>query len=278
MRRQIGIVAGLWRYPVKSMLGEQLAEMEVTERGGLGDRAYALRETATGRIVSAKKFPAMLTFRATYEEPPSPGRFAPILIKLPDGRKIHTEDAGASEVISAILGHQMKIERCESIGRERAGIDPKTVFADVPVEKVIPGLTAESMPPEFGLAPGTFFDSAPMHVLATGTLRHMAKLMPGSIFDPHRFRPTIFVDTGLTDDRFVEDEWEGKTIAVGAALKIIKPRAALRCVMTTHPQDDLPRDYAILRTAAQHHKANLGVFAQIGTPGQVRLGDLVFIE
>jgi uncharacterized protein YcbX len=128
------------------------------------------------------------------------------------------------------------------------------------------------------LAPGTFFDSAPMHVLASGTLRHMAKLTTGSIFDPRRFRPTIFVDTGLSDDRFVEDEWEAATIAVGADLKIVKPRAALRCVMTTHPQDDLPRDYAILRTAAQHHRANVGVFAQIGAPGTVHLGDPVVIE
>jgi uncharacterized protein YcbX len=118
-----------------------------------------------------------------------------------------------------------------------------------------------------------------MHIVASGTLRHLARITGGkSIFDPRRFRPTIFVDTGLSDDRFVEDEWEGATIRVGEHLTIAQPRAALRCVMTTHPQDDLPRDFAILRTAAQHHRANVGVFAQIGAPGTIRLGDPVLLE
>jgi len=279
MPRQVGIVAALWRYPVKSMLGEQIAELEVTNHGALGDRAWAMRELATGRIVSGKKFAAMFKFRAFYDEPPVAGRFAAVGIHMPDGSMIHAADPGASEMISAALGSRVKLERCESITRERAGIDPKTVFADVPVEQVIPGLTAETMPPDFGLSPGSFFDSAPMHILASGTLRHLAKLTGGaSIFDPRRFRPTIFVDTGLSDDRFVEDEWEGKTIRVGDRLKIVEPRAALRCVMTTHPQDDLPRDFAILRTPAQHHRANVGVFAQIGAPGVIRLGDPVFLE
>ncbi len=278
MPRQVGIVAGLWRYPVKSMLGEQVAEMEISERGAAGDRAYALRELATGRIVSAKKFPAMFGFRAAYEQPPTFAGFAPVAIKLPDGRGIRAEDSDASEAISAALGSKVRIERCDAIGRERAGIDPKTVFADVPVEKVIPGLTADTMPPDFSLARGTFFDSAPMHIVASGTLRHLARLAPGSVFDPRRFRPNIFIDTGLDADRFIEDEWEGGTIAIGDSLKIVKPVAALRCVMTTHPQDDLPRDYAVLRTAAQHHRVNVGLFAQVGAPGTIRLGDPVLIE
>jgi uncharacterized protein YcbX len=271
MKTQIGVVAALFRHPVKSMLGEQLAEMNVTERGASGDRAYALREIATGQIISAKKFPAMFSFRASWDS-------ESVVIRLPDGRLIHAEDADASEVISAALGRKVKIERSGTNPKERAGIDPKTIFADVPVENVIPNLTAETMPAYFGLNPGTFFDSAPMHLIATGTLRHLTKLTGGAIFDPRRFRPTILVDTGLGDDRFIEDAWENATIAVGNDLKIVKPRAALRCVMTTHPQDDLPRDYQILRTAARHHRANVGVFAQIGAPGTVRLGDPVFLE
>jgi len=278
MAREIGIVAGLWRYPVKSMLGEQVAELEITPAGAVGDRAWALREMATRRIVSAKKFPGMYDFRAAYDEPPKPGTFASVAIRLPDGRIIHAHDENASDRISAALGRKVQLERCEAVGRERAGIDPATVFADVPVEDVIQGLTRETMPPEFGLAPGTFFDSAPIHLLASGTLRHLAKLAPGSIFDPRRFRANILVDTGLGARGFVEDEWEGATIAVGESVRIVKARAALRCVMTTHPQDDLPRDYAVLRTAARHHRANVGVFAQIGAVGTVRLGDIVRIE
>src|SRR5437667_8816483 len=102
MKTQIGIVAALFRHPVKSMLGEQLAELEITERGAIGDRAYALREIATGQIVSAKKFAAMFSFRASWDS-------QSVVIRLPDGRLIHADDADASEVISGALGRKVKI-------------------------------------------------------------------------------------------------------------------------------------------------------------------------
>ena len=88
-RRQIGIVKELFRYPVKSMLGERLERLEIGERGVIGDRAWALRECINGKIVSAKKFAQMLDCRATYETPPIDGESAPIKIQLPDGRVLH---------------------------------------------------------------------------------------------------------------------------------------------------------------------------------------------
>jgi uncharacterized protein len=115
-------------------------------------------------------------------------------------------------------------------------------------------------------------------VIATGTLKHLAKLAPGANFDPRRFRASIIVDTGARDDGFIEDEWLGGTLVVGASLRIVNLQPALRCVMTTHPQEDLVRDYQVLRTAAFHHKVNVGVFASIETGGHVRVGDPVCIE
>ncbi|WP_333648899.1 MOSC domain-containing protein, partial [Candidatus Binatus sp.] len=209
---------------------------------------------------------------------PAAGRTSPVTIELPGGRKIHAEDADASELISAALGRKVSLERATTARGEHAGIDPATLFADVPVEKVFPGLTADTLPDHFALEKESFFDSAVMHVIASGTLRHMAKLAaPGSDFDPRRFRPTIFVDTGERDDAFIEDEWIGGTLEVGDSVRIVAMRPALRCVMTTHPQEDLPRDYTILSTAAFHHRANVGVFASIGAPGRVRVGDPVYL-
>jgi uncharacterized protein len=278
MRQRIGIVAALARYPVKSMLGEQLNEVEFTERGAIGDRAFALREVATGRIASAKKFSQLFEFRASFESPPRAENLPPVRIQFPGGRTIHAEATDAAEAISQALGRKMKLERSEGVHRERAGIDPRTVFADVPVEKVIPGLTAETLPDHFRLESASFYDSAVMHVIATGTLRHMASLAHGSDFDARRFRPSILVDTGERADAFLEDEWVGGTLQVGDGLRIVKMQPALRCVMTTHPQENLRRDYQILRTAAYQHKANVGVFASIEHGGLVRLGDPVWLE
>ena len=70
---QVGSVIGLWRFPVKSMRGERLDEAQVTERGLVGDRAYALIDTDIGKVVSAKsvkRFPDLLDCRATFVEPP----------------------------------------------------------------------------------------------------------------------------------------------------------------------------------------------------------------
>jgi len=67
----VGRVAELWRYPVKSMLGERRNQLPFTPSGALGDRAWALRETATGRIASAKRFPQLLAFHARYEVEPT---------------------------------------------------------------------------------------------------------------------------------------------------------------------------------------------------------------
>ena len=138
------------------------------------------------------------------------------------------------------------------------------------------------MPDTFALLNGTFFDSATMHLLATGTLAHIRSLVgEGAQIDARRFRPNIVVDTGATANGFVEDEWLGQTLEVGDGangdtVKIVAMKPALRCVMTTHRQEDLGRDLRIIRAAAQFHKATVGVFASVGATGTVRVGAPVF--
>ena len=56
IREQVGSIASLWRYPVKSMLGEELQSSVVTSRGLLGDRAYALLDVESGKVASRKSF------------------------------------------------------------------------------------------------------------------------------------------------------------------------------------------------------------------------------
>jgi uncharacterized protein len=278
-RRKVAMVSALFRYPVKSMLGEKPRELVLTTNGTLGDRAWAVREVS-GRIATAKKWPNMLGLRASYDSPPKADELAPVTIAFPDGTTIHAADPDASARLSEVLGRPVRLEQAKADERSRGEIDPRTIFADVPVEQIVPGLTIDTMPDTFGLMRGAFFDSAPIHVLASGSLEHMKRLCGGSsMLDPRRFRPNIFVDTGGSGaDGFIEDEWLEGTLEVGEAVKIIDMKPALRCVMTTHAQTDLPRDLSILRIAAQHHKATLGVFAAIGAPGTVRVGDPVYLS
>jgi len=276
-RHQVGVVRELWRYPVKSMLGERLDEFFAGEGGVVGDRAWALRDPQSRNILSAKKWPRLLDFQARYQTPPNGGA-GEVLIRLPDGRATRAEDPQASSMISDALGHDVRLERAQAGVKSKAEIDTRTIFGDVPVEQIFPQWTAATMPDVFKLPLGTFFDSATVHVLASGTLEHLRGLSPkGTVIDPRRYRPNIYIETLPELSGFVEDAWIGRTLEVGETLRIVAMEPALRCVMTTHRQSELPRDLGILRTAAQHHAAKVGVFASIGAPGTVRLGDPVFV-
>jgi uncharacterized protein len=276
-RCQIGVVQDLFRYPVKSMLGEQLREVDIDGQGVIGDRAYALREVS-GRIVTAKKWANMFEFYARYDAPPQPGALAPLRITLPDGRILYAQDPDASAVLSAVLGRTVVLARAQDDQHNQAEIDPTTVFGDVPVETVKPGLTAATLPETFALPSGTFFDSASIHVLASGTLSHLHTLIgEDAQLDPRRFRPNIVVETARGVEGFLEDGWLEGTLEVGGSVRIVRLRSALRCVMTTHRQGDLVRDLRILRTAAHHHHNEVGVFGAIGAPGTVRVGDPVML-
>src|SRR6266542_2418501 len=93
----LGSVVSLWRYPVKSMMGEELNASAVTERGLLGDRAYALVDGADGKVASAKnprKWPQLFDFRASFIEAPRGGvKLPPVRITLPDGTIVTGEQA-----------------------------------------------------------------------------------------------------------------------------------------------------------------------------------------
>ncbi|HUY18258.1 MAG TPA: MOSC domain-containing protein [Candidatus Binataceae bacterium] len=270
---QVGTVGGLFRYPVKSMLGETLSELTIGPAGVVGDRAWALRELVNGRIVSAKKWRQAFDFRAAYAAESA----API-ITLPDGRKIAADAPEASQLISAAFGHKLELAHAEADQTLRASFDPAMVFGDVPLEQMMPVLQKyhppDAGPDYWGMPPGTFFDAAPLHILTTGTLAHLGRLNRESHFDARRFRPNILIDTGAGADRFIEDDWLTGRLRLGE-VTIAVTAPVVRCVMTTHEQDDLPRDLAVLRTAASHHSALVGAYAAVEQPGRVRVGDSV---
>ena len=96
-------LASLWRYPVKSMMGEELNSAIVTSNGILGDRSYALIDLETNKIVSAKnpkKWPDIFSFYARYTEAPNlENVMPPVLITLPDGNIINSDQADAAQKI-----------------------------------------------------------------------------------------------------------------------------------------------------------------------------------
>ena len=264
----LGSVISLWRYPVKSMMGEEMNGADVTERGLLGDRAFALLDPSSGKVVSAKnprKWGTMFDFRASYVEVPKVGTALPsVRITLPDGTVVHSADEDVEPMLSEVLARQVELvstapnePRLEEYWPDIEGLAYR--------EKV----TDEPMPPN------TFFDFSVLHILTTSTLNRLRALYPQGRFEARRFRPNIVIETPSDEEGFVENDWVGQTLSLGEEVQLNVTAPCPRCVMTTLPQGDLPRDPGILRAAAKHNDVNVGVYATVLREGRIRRGDAV---
>jgi hypothetical protein len=267
-----GSVVALWRYPVKSMMGEELNAAEVTERGLVGDRQFALVDRSTGKVAGAKnprKWGNFFDFRAAYVEPPERGsKLPPVRLTLPDGTVVTSEQPDLAQILSKALGHEVDFAKAQGDG-ESSGAQAEEYWPDME------GLDYRDTVTDFELPAGTFFDLAVVHLLTTATIDHLRALYPEGRFEIRRFRPNIVVSTGPDEQGFVENDWIGHTVAIGDQVRLRITGPCPRCVMTTLPQGDLPKDPGILRTAAQHNQANVGVYADVIAGGTTRRGDPV---
>ena len=260
----LGTVAAIWRYPIKSMMGEELNACEVTSRGVAGDRAYAFID-GDNRIGTAKiqrRWRAVFQSRARYLEEPDGAGATPAEITLPDGARLMTSEPDIDGTFSRLLGFESRL-----VTEKPAPLKLESAPLDRPFE------TAGGSTVDFPVING-FFDLGSLHLLTTATLDTLRSLNPSVRFEPRRFRPNFVIATGDATG-FVENGWVGKTIAIGHDVRIKVMMPTRRCVVTTLPQDDLPSEPDVLKTAMAHNDANVGVYALVEQGGYVRRDDEV---
>ena len=274
-------VATIWRYPVKSMMGEELNASEITPLGVQGDRAFALVDVETGKVVSAKnpqKWPDIFYYRAAYATPPQGATLPAIRITLPCGKNLLSDAADADAELSAALKRKVSLKGAapekptlEQFWPEFAGqtneISQEAVAGDAPK--------------------GTFFDYATLHLLTTASLTKLTELYPEGRFEARRFRPNIVVDTGAQTG-FVENDWVGKTIRIGDSVRLHVTDPCPRCIMPTLAQADLPRDLGVMNKGIMQNRVtvpfagkplpSIGVYARVVSGGVIRHGDAIVIE
>jgi hypothetical protein len=205
-----GSVVGLWRYPVKSMMGEELNATEVTERGLVGDRRFALVDPSTGKIAGAKnprKWGNFFDFRAAYVESPEMGP------TLPDGTVVTGAQPDLAQLLSHALGHEVAFAEAKGDG-ESSGATAEEYWPDME------GLDFRDAVTDFELPPRTFFDLAVVHLLTTATIDHLRELYPQGRFEVRQFRPNIVVATRPDDRGFIENDWIGHTVAIGDKVRL----------------------------------------------------------
>lgn len=246
----VGRVGQLWRYPVKSMQGEQVERLDLAPGGAAGDRMLAVVDPAAGKVLSGKRWADLMMAAARLD---SEG----VVVTLPDGREHRAGDPSIHIALSAWLDHEVRLEA-------------------PPVEGVFPmemhtGMSDESTPIFDWPGPeGTWLDLADVHWLTTASLRAAATLHPEGQWDVRRFRPTALIDAD--GDDFIEDAWSAVELGT-VRTDVLMPTP--RCTMPSRAQPGLARDTKIGTTLRDRHDNNLGVYASVTEAGSVTVGDTV---
>jgi uncharacterized protein len=262
---EAGTVVALRRYPVKSMLGEDLGSARLTTSGLEGDRVAAVIDVETGNVATAKHprlWRGLLAFTAQWNGG-SPR------ITLPDDESIGVDDAAAEPLLSELLHRPVQLS---TVRPEKALVgrpDPEDVIeagddADVPYQVLEISRGTEG---------ATFVDFAPVHLITSATLAHVGAEMI-------RYRPNLVFDL-LGSTAFAENDWAGREVSVGPArLRVMLPTP--RCAVPTLAHGALPRRVDAVRTLLTENRVAipdvgvhpcLGAYAQVVTGGTVSIGD-----
>ena len=271
----------IWRYPVKSMMGSTVDVAGLDAEGIVGDRTWAVRDQVCGGIRGAKVLGGLMRLSARY----TGDTRAAVEITLPDGRVVSTDDPDAAAAVSGAIDHEVTLEAlrpADDLDHYRRGeayhddmMDELRSWFGRTEDEPLPDLS--SFPPElveFESPPGTYYDAYPLMLMTTSALRALQEALPDSAIDVRRFRPSMVIDSG-DESGHPEAAWVGRRLRIGEAeLSVVS--ACPRCVMVTREIDDAaPQDRAILRHVVRELDHNVGVYATIEAPGEVRTGDAV---
>ncbi|MGH3636023.1 MAG: MOSC domain-containing protein [Mycobacterium sp.] len=260
-------VVGLRRYPVKSMLGEDLTELVLTTGGVDGDRALALLDLETGHVVTAKHarlWRKMLQFAAA-------GDGASVRVTFPDATTVRATDPDIDRRLSEVLGRQVRLSDSRSEGATIERPSPEDVLehgddAEVPFDLLEIGQ---------GSSGTSFVDYAPVHLITITTIEHLGTEML-------RYRPNLVLDTP-SGTPYAENAWVGREITVGSA-RLRGILATPRCAVPTLRHGQLPRAPHAVRTLLTENRLDLpgfgpqpcvGLYAEVLIGGRIRAGDPV---
>jgi uncharacterized protein YcbX len=287
----VGTVQALWRFPVKSMQGEQLDAADLDAGGIAGDRAYAVRDRDTGKVASAKHpklWPNLLECRAAFVEQPRAGEdVPPVRIELADGTAVRSDSADVDATLSRFFGRDVELAAAAQNGftidhyhPDEEDYDPDG-HRDEVIETELGAAFFNARGLPSAVPETSFFDLFPLSVLTTSTLAQLHELEPQSRFDARRFRMNVIVDTPARG--FVENDWPGQMLTIGDEVQLGVALPDPRCVMPSLAQGDLPRDPRILKALARHNRLDVagslypcaGVYAVAAATGAIRSGDPV---
>lgn len=285
----VGAVTELWRYPVKSMGGEQVTASVLDQRALHADRMWAVRDLELDAVTTARRLPVLLGCQARFiDEPPigvGPGDVADVVVTFPDGTQVASTDREDMDArLSELAGKPVALVPLPPLHDRAAYKGVLTSKKDIRQQF---GVAPDEPLPDFSMFPlrklaelavyatpvGIFADAYALHIVTTSSLRTMAAL--GGDFDVRRFRPNIVVDTDA--DGLAEQEWIGGTLHAGGISATVEI-PTIRCTIPLREQAGVAADPEVMRTVSRAGDRCFGVYADIASTGTVRVGDVVELE
>jgi hypothetical protein len=292
----LGQVSALWRYPVKSLGGEQVEQIDISPRGPHGDRLWAVRDLERDVTATARRIPALLGATARYVAPVAsdagPGNAPEVEITFPDGSVCSSSDPDVHKKLSDLADrdvrltalppaddtslHKLSRDERENMSiaalRKDFGITDGEKFPDMSMFRV----TDLTLLGRYSTPPGMFVDLAPVHVMTQTSLETIGAELGGdpdaTQVDVRRFRPNILLALNNPEDGLPESQWTGGRLSVGGAvLDVTMP--TIRCVVPSRAQPGFDVDRRITKAVAGRANRCLGVYCWVGAGGAVSVGD-----
>jgi uncharacterized protein YcbX len=256
----IGTVESLWRYPVKSMRGEELDEMFAGYAGVYGDRLFAFESSASPRAfpyLTGREQREMLRYRPRFRQPDKAAR--PVNLteaeSAPPG--VNPLSARPAELMIDVEtpdGKTIAIDDPELIDMLRAGIDTKHELTLLRSDK-------------------SMTDCRPLSIFAVQSAKKLGE-ETGITVDKRRFRANVYLDL-TSADGFAENEFVGRSLRLGSKVVVSVLERDPRCMMITLDPDTAEKSPAILKAVAQAHEGMAGVYGAVLAEGMIRKGDPV---
>ena len=256
----IGKVDSLWRYPVKSMRGEEMEEMFAGYPGVYGDRLFAFESS-----VGPKGFPfftgrdqrQMIRYRARFRNPEKAAR----PVNLGEAENLSPNLNPISASVSELM---VDVETPDG---KAFAIDDPALIDQVRLN------TAGNHELTLLRSEKAITDCRPLSIFAVQTAAKLGE-ETGVAVDKRRFRANVYVDL-TSSEGFAEDKFVGRSLRIGSKVTVAVLQRDARCMMITLDPDTAEKTPAILKAIAQAHEGMAGVYGAVLVEGMIRKGDPV---
>ena len=274
----LSTIRELWRFPVKSMGGERVETLQLTDAGGVGDRLFAVQQKQDGRLLTARLEPRLLMARARLE-----GGVA--RMTLPGRITISSDSRDVDRILSGWLGRDVTLIRAKPgradathlipVSAETAAFMAANPASAGVFTRATVGFNEDLGPVLEWKSPGAgFSDGGAVHLLSGRQLHRLRRTSDAAGWSARRFRPNIVLD--LARGERDEDSWLRQVFSIGR-VRMRATEQCIRCILATRAQPGLPDDPRIL-TSLRPRRARLGIYADVERGGTVAVGQVVEVR